>query len=113
MNELVYIAGKHTCPTKKEKEQCIIKAHAAAFELLKLGFVPITPHILTLNFEYYDPFSNWKRKDWINQFCLPLLKNCEYIYLINNYTESEGSLMEVQFAINNNIKFLNVGNYII
>lgn len=84
---LVYISGKISGLDKKECSEIFEKAKE---KLESNGFVGITP------FDVYDG----ENKNW--GYCmikdLEYIMKCDAIYMLKNYEDSEGAIIELKFA---------------
>lgn len=83
----VYISGKIT---GKSPEQAKSDFKAAANYLHKLGHVPISP----LN-NGLPPESAWENHMRVD---IRMLTNCDRIYLLPDWQESKGALIEAELA---------------
>jgi nitrogenase molybdenum-iron protein alpha/beta subunit len=90
----VYIAGAiSNNPNYKEQF-----AEAEEF-LKKIGYTVLNP-VKNLGFEY---------KDYIDMGLCELMK-CDAIYLLPNYQESQGAMLEYQYAITVGLKMVERSN---
>ena len=86
----VYIAGAiSNNPNYKEQFE-----EAEEF-LKKIGHTPLNP-VKNLGFDY---------KDYIDMGLCELM-NCEAIFLLPNYQESQGAMLEYQYAITVGLKLI-------
>lgn len=85
--EKVYISGK---ATGIEKEAIGIFAEAEK-ELQKLNFETVNP--MTLNHDHDLTWQSYMRKD-IKELC-----DCDSIYMLNNWMDSKGAILEYQIAV--------------
>jgi len=90
--KVVYVAGAFRADTQWGIMQNVRKAEEVSLKLWKLGFACICPHTMTQHFQDECP-----DKIWLDG-CLVLLKRCDAIYLVDGWTESEGSLAEYKLA---------------
>ena len=90
--KVIYIAGAFRAKTQWEIMQNVRKAEGASLKLWKLGYACICPHTMTQHFQNECP-----DKVWLDG-CLELLKRCDAIYMVDGWTESEGSLAEYKLA---------------
>lgn len=84
---VVYISGKISGLNEKE---CAERFEKAKEKLESIGFVGVTP------FDVYNGYN----KDW--GYCmikdLEYIMKCDAIYMLNNYEESDGAIIELKFA---------------
>lgn len=84
---VVYISGKISGLNEKEYAERFEKTKE---KLESIGFIGVTP------FDVY----NGDNKDW--GYCmikdLEYIMKCDAIYMLNNYEESEGAVIELKFA---------------
>ncbi len=90
--KVVYVAGAFRAKTQWGIMQNVRKAEDASLKLWKQGYAVICPHTMTQHFQNECPDNVWL------DGCIALLKRCDAIYLLSNYKQSEGSLMELKIA---------------
>jgi len=100
---LVYMAGKYTSKTQKEKLENIKKAEEVAKQLLLKGLIPVIPHKITCDFELDEGFLHWSADDWLERFCFPLLEKCDAMIVSCGLDTSYGVKKEIEFANSRNI----------
>lgn len=102
---VVYIAGKyrgktHDGASYTEIHRNILTAREWAIRVNELeGVIALTPHLNSYHMELDgrpDP-EFWYNAD------LELLRRCDAVFLIPNWTESRGAILEKKFAEENNI----------
>ena len=87
----IYVAGKITGLDNFEE-----KFEAACNELEGKGFKAMNPAILPGGFEQDDYMH----------ICYAMIDICEYVYFLNNWTDSKGAKLEHVYAIKNNKKII-------
>ena len=90
----IYIAGK---VTGENYTQCMRKFKATQDTLEGLGFDVVNPMTIV------PEGSSWEKA---MQTCVAALKECDVLYLLADWKESEGAMHEFCFASQNNIKIL-------
>ncbi len=90
--KVFYIAGAFRAKTQWRIMQNVRKAEDASLELWKLGYAVICPHTMTQHFQDECPDEVWL------DGCLELLKRCDYIFMLEGWSDSEGSLQEYRLA---------------
>ena len=98
--KLIYIAGKYSGETYSEINNNIRRAEDASIKLWARKWAVITPHLNTAHFEKYEKVGGVDYNTWING-TMEILKRCDAIFMLNDWAQSEGSISEHQFAINN------------
>jgi hypothetical protein len=93
-DKVIYISGKYTGHTPEETNANIQKARLMAAKVWELGYTCLCPHTNTMNFEEickcsYDDYLNGD---------LTLLNLCNGILLLDNYEDSNGAKIELDFA---------------
>jgi len=101
--KLIYIAGPYTAENTYSLRRNILKAEAAAREVMKHGFVPVIPHSLGDALDTGSKFKHFQHHDWMQKLCLPLLSRCDGLLLIEGWQNSKGSRIEFDFAQTNNM----------
>ena len=86
MNKNIYIAGKIT-GLENYKEVF----EAAEIDLKERGFVPMNPARLSGGFEHGEYMH----------ICFSMIDVCDTVYLISNWQESKGAVMEFEYAREN------------
>lgn len=90
--KIVYIAGKFSGSNTWETECNIRLAEAAAFEVAKLGAMPMCPHA---NTRFFD--GTLTQEFWY-QGTLALLFRCDAMLLIEGWQNSRGARAEKSAA---------------
>lgn len=98
---LIYVCGPYTAPTRQQQKQNIMLAEEAAKDILINNMIPIVPHKITSFWEFDRRFIHFTHSDWLNRFCLPLLKSCDGLFLCDGWKDSKGALMELKYAKEN------------
>jgi len=86
MKKKAYISGKITGMEERAKELFA----QAENEVIELGFEPINP--MMLNHQHDLSWEAYMKKD-IKALC-----DCEAIFLLRNYSDSKGALLELAIA---------------
>lgn len=91
INNKIYICGKIT----GMEEEAKVLFNAAHQELEQMGFEVVNPFMLDHNHD----------KQWESYMkaCIKALMDCNYIYLLPNWRESRGAVLEQQIAQRLNI----------
>ena len=85
---VVYIAGPFRAETPYDVVQNIRVAEAAALRVWRAGMVALCPHLNTANFSGAAPDEIWLEGD------LEMLKRCDAVLLVGNWSESKGATEE-------------------
>lgn len=89
---LIYVAGKYRDSSRDLVKRNIQLAHDHGRRLMILGAMPITPHKITEDFDGVLPDSVFIEAD------LSALRACHFIYMLDNFTDSEGAKLEFRTA---------------
>lgn len=92
---LIYIAGSYSAETREERDQNIAVAEAMAQVLLAHGYAVICPHTMTHGWE---DAPNLTREDFI-QNDLRIMENCDMVFLVDGWQDSEGARREMKRAM--------------
>jgi nucleoside 2-deoxyribosyltransferase len=89
---LIYVSGKYTNGIISKN---IDDAEAVAVQLMRNGFDVICPHKNTAFYEKYEdiPYEKYIEMD------LNILERCDVIYMMDNWKESNGAKIEMQYAM--------------
>ena len=98
---LLYVAGKYAGDIEKNIEI----AEKTSIELIKRGFFVITPHKNTSGYGKYEGVDGITNETWM-EMDFDMISRCDGLYVMVNYTESEGTLREIQFAKENDIPII-------
>lgn len=93
---VIYVAGPYTAATVEEKLANVAKAEVHAKAMLKIGLVPLVPHRISALWDL-DPeleFAGFQHQTWLDNFCFPLLRRCDAVFLTEGWENSVGSLAE-------------------
>lgn len=90
--KVVYVAGPFRGQTPWDVECNIRKAEEVAFEVARLGAMPLCPHTMT---RYFD--RQCTDEFWL-EGTLELLRRCDAILLLEGWEASVGSRGELQEA---------------
>ena len=98
---LLYVAGKYAGDIKKNIEI----AEKTSIALIKRGFFVITPHKNTSGYGKYEGVDGITNETWM-EMDFDMISRCDGLYVMIGYTESEGTLREIQFAKENDIPII-------
>jgi hypothetical protein len=92
--KLIYVAGPYSAPTPEGIAANVKAAAEAGQELMRRGWAVICPHSMTHNWDIGTglEYSHFIAAD------LELLRRCDAIYLLPDWTESNGALGEAALA---------------
>ena len=92
--KLVYIAGCYRAPTEWLVHQNILLAEKHASWIMKnhQDIYPIIPH------KNSQGMGGLREDDYFLKGGLEILSKCDFIYLLPNWTKSEGAKIEWSFA---------------
>ena len=96
----IFVAGKYGASSGlslEELEANVQKAIEAARELIKKGHTPYIPHLM----HYVDRYGGDKllpELEW-QLLSIKWLEQCEAIYMLPNFIESEGARYELAIAM--------------
>jgi hypothetical protein len=93
MKPTVYCAGKFRSPSHWGIVQNIRHAEQWALEIWRAGGVALCPHLNTANFQGALPDHIWLEGDLI------LLRQCDAVFMIPSWEQSEGARTEYDEAI--------------
>ncbi len=92
MSKVIYVAGKYRGKSEWEVFQNIRHAEKVSLDLWRKGWVVLTPHKNSEHFSGALP-----DKVWLDG-CLELLRRCDAIMMLQNWTDSEGAKEEFRLA---------------
>lgn len=95
--KIVYISGKYT-GTPSETLKYIEDAEIASVELMRLGWGTLTPHKNAGSYEKYEAANPNLTYDWFISMDLEMLRRCDAIFMLSNWTDSKGAKIELKFA---------------
>jgi hypothetical protein len=87
-----YCAGKYTDKIVSNVKKNIEHAYNVGLEVMKLGAMPLIPH---MNTAYMDGFQS---ADWWYEGTQELEKRCDFIVMCDGWEESVGSVAEFELA---------------
>lgn len=90
--KLIYVAGKYRAKSEWELVNNIRHAEEVSLDLWRSGWVVITPHKNTQNFQGALPDSVWLNG------CLEILKRCDAIFMMKGFRQSLGAMEEYKLA---------------
>ena len=102
--KMIYVAGPYVGKDSDETEKNIERAEKASVELLKLGWVVVTPHKNTAHYEKYHPYLPYTYEFYLTRD-FEIIKRCDAVFVLNNYINSQGTLAEINFCIENNVPY--------
>lgn len=94
MKKKAYISGK----ISGIEDRAIELFEQAEKELIDLGFEPVNP--MKLNYQHDLSWESYMKED-IKALC-----DCDSIYLLRNYSDSKGALLELAIATELKIKVI-------
>lgn len=94
MKKKAYISGK----ISGIENRAVELFEQAEKELIELGFEPINP--MKLNHQHDLSWEAYMKQD-IKALC-----DCDFIYLLRNYSDSKGALLELAIATELKIKVI-------
>ncbi len=97
-NTIVYISGKYSGDINKN----IKTARKYAIKIWESGRTVLTPHLNTYHFER-DCKCTYK--DYIKGD-LVMLNRCDIIFMLPDWEESKGAIIERKFAMRNKIRIV-------
>jgi len=100
-NKLIYVSGPYTAPTDNEINENIQRAEDIAVMLMRNGFDVITPHKNTSGYQQYEFTHERYLEQDIN-----VLSRCDAILMMNNWRESKGACIEMDYAKEENIPII-------
>lgn len=89
---VVYIAGPFRGPDAYAIHQHICRAEALALKVWRLGAAAICPHLNTAHFQGALPDQVWLEGD------LAILRRCDVVLTLPDWTRSAGARAEVRAA---------------
>lgn len=96
-NKKIYIAGK---VTDLPYFEVVEKFEAAADRLREAGYIPVNP------LEHCEENWHWAR---CMRVCIHILTSeCDGIYLLPDWEDSQGAKIEVEMAKRSNLEFINL-----
>jgi len=98
--KVIYIAGPYRAESNWQIELNVRKAEELSLEVWKRGAVPICPHTMTRFFQNELPDETWLKG------FIELLRRCDAIFLLPGWERSQGTITEMVFAIDHNMKVL-------
>jgi len=98
--ELIYVAGKYRGKSVYEITENIELARKHSASLWKQGFAVICPHMNTSLFDGLMPDETFL------EGTMEMLKRCDTIYMLPNWEQSKGALIELEYAIEHGLKVM-------
>lgn len=92
ISKVIYVAGPFRAQSEWGLVQNIRHAEEVSLKLWSDGWVVLTPHKNTQNFQGALP-----DKVWLDG-CLELLRRCDAIYMLKGFRQSAGAMMEYNLA---------------
>lgn len=97
----VFISGKIT---GEPIDDCLYKFNDASSYILRFG---LCGHLTeTVNPLFLEGIYFGIPHEEAMEICLKELKTCSHIYMLKDWKESEGAMIEHQFALDNGIKII-------
>lgn len=92
--KIIYVCGPYRGKTTNEQAENILHAQRVSLRLWELGWIVLTPHLNTANFNWYTSLPD---EVWLKGG-LKLLEKCDCIFLLKGYEESKGAMVELRKA---------------
>jgi len=95
----IYIAGPLSAPTVREEFENVERALEVAGQLAQLGHHVEVPHLTQYLAQH--PAWQWAPRTyefWVGWWDIPLLRECDAIFLMDGWGHSTGCRMELAFA---------------
>ena len=96
--KIIFISGKIT---GENIAQCFDKFYRAYHKLSDM-----TNNISCINPLFLEGIHFGISHEKAMELCFAELKNCTHIYMLKDWKESKGAIMEHQFSLDNNIKII-------
>jgi len=99
--KVVYIAGKYNDETAEGLINNILIARRVAIKYWKRGYAVICPHLNCAFMESDSEFKGISEKDLNEMFLkgdLEIIKRCDILVFLPNWTQSDGAIKEYRFA---------------
>jgi hypothetical protein len=90
--KLIYIAGPYNAETPWATEQNIRVAEEIAFEVARCGTMPVCPHTMSRF------WAKTLTEDFWIAGTMQLMRKCDGVVMIPNWTTSSGSMAEYEEA---------------
>ena len=94
---LVYVAGAYSGDVAAN----IARAEAVSIALIRNGWHVFTPHKNTSGYEKYED-GNITKDTWI-EMDMNILSRCDLMYVMDNWWISDGTKVEMKFAVAHDI----------
>lgn len=91
---LIYLAGRYTEKSTYLVQRNIDLARRYAQDVAILGAMPITPHLLSANFEGIQDYT------WWCSAMLVLMRRCDALLMLPKWDQSNGAVAELTEALN-------------
>jgi hypothetical protein len=98
--KLIYVAGPYTGPDSQAVAENVRRASLVGQELLRRGWAVICPHSMTYEWDIgtgLDP-------DVFYQSDLEMLRRCDAICMVGDWTHSKGAMMEWRQAMDDELE---------
>ena len=92
---ILYVAGKYRADNWEEVAMNVKAAEDVAAALLAIGYEVICPHSMTHGWERYE----FLKDDDFLRNGLALLRKCDAVYVVGDYSTSEGTKAEIIEAV--------------
>ena len=106
--KLIYIAGPYRPYTDQQGQwhgtpENIYKAEKTMIEWLKRGWSVICPHKNTAHLDHYEKHLKVGSDYWL-QVDFEIIRRCDAIAIMKNWTFSDGTLQELELAKKHNLE---------
>lgn len=100
--KLIYVSGKYT-GTPEQVLANIRVSELASLKLLNLDWAVLTPHKNTSGYEKFEKQFPNLDYNFFMDIDVEMLRRCDAIFMLENWVDSRGAKIELDFAIENNI----------
>jgi hypothetical protein len=100
MRKIIFVSGKYS----GNIDENIAYAEEAAHHLFLIGWNVFIPHknFHLMDTEYAEGSQERTYEFWLDR-CLEFLDRCDAIFMLSNYKDSPGALIELDFSLEHEI----------
>ncbi len=91
--KVIFVSGPFRAATQWEIERNVRHAEGVSLDLWRKGYVVICPHTMNRHFHGAAPDYVWLESD------MELLRRCDAIYMLCDWSLSEGAIAEYREAL--------------